>query len=171
VTTGLKHFALLMACVLLVLPACAQTPAPFEQPQTLPAMSGELARLAEVVFRDGINKTMKPISSENFGFGGRQLPYKAIIVQAEDGSSRDVEVGILEGRVWMIFGHKTPTYICGIHTSPAGEFVKGLWRVNRESPARELTSDEGQKLLVAEKAFWQGWLSTHPDGKDKTSKP
>jgi hypothetical protein len=119
----------------------------------------QLARLAEIAWRDGEAKQFPVATSEVFGYGSRQLPYRVLVVKTGDDDRHEVLVVSLDdGTHALHLARRLPNDIWIVRSTLAGEFAKGFHRMYPKGPPVEMDAADGQRILDQEEAFWLDWL-------------
>jgi hypothetical protein len=121
-----------------------------------------LARLAELVWRDGEARQFPATTSEAFGYGARQVPYRVLVVKTSDDDRHEAMVVALDdGSRALHLARRLPNDLWIIRSSLSGGFAKGFHRLYPKGAPIEMEAGEGQQIIDRESAFWLEWLKQH----------
>jgi hypothetical protein len=124
-----------------------------------------LARLAELVWRDGEPRQLPVTTSQAFGYGAKQLPYRVLVVKTSDEDRHEAMVVSLDdGTRALHLARRLPNDLWIIRSSLSGVYARGYHRLVPKGAPIETEAGEGQRIIDRESAFWLDWLRQHdPD--------
>jgi hypothetical protein len=123
---------------------------------------GALARLSELVWRDGEARQLPVATSEAFGYGAKQLPYRVLVVKTSDDNRHEAMVVLLDdGTRALHLARRLPNDLWLVRSSMTGGYTRGFHRVVPKGAPIEMEAIDGQQIIEGESAFWKHWMKQH----------
>ncbi len=141
---------------------CGLVAVPAGSAQGARPADGPLARLAERVWQEGEARQLPVTTSEAFGYGAKQFPYRVLVVKTSDEDRHEAMVVSLDdGARVLHLARRLPNDLWIIRSSMSGEYARGFHRVYPKGVPIEMEASDGQQIIDQESAFWLEWLKQH----------
>lgn len=145
---------------LLLIPVlCTLVSTPASLAQGVRPAQPVLARLADLVWREGEARQLPAATAEAFGYGAKQLAYRVLVIKKNDEDRHEAMVVLLDDGTRAIhLARRLPTDLWLVRSTPTGEYARGFHRLVPRGAPVEMDAADGQQLVAREEAFWAGWM-------------